>query len=188
MNMNWLHRWYCGSPMWRRHLHRSVLPRVLPGVPLDGDVLEIGPGRGVATEALLGLSSRLVAVEIDERLAAGLARRFSRRNVAVTVGSGTQLPFPDGRFDAVVTTTTLHHVPSPELQDRLLAEAHRVLRPGGWLTGSDSRTSLGFRLVHVGDVLTVVDPETFRDRLIAAGFADPTVTLSRRFFTFRAQR
>ena len=72
----------------------------------------------------------------------------------------------------VVTTTTLHHVPSHALQDRLLAEAHRVLRPGGWFTGSDSRTSLAFRLAHRGDVLTVVDPETFRDRLTAA--ASPT--------------
>ena len=106
----------------------------------------------------------------------------------MVVGTGSRWPFPDGRFDTVVTTTALHHVTSRALQDQLLAEAHRVLRPGGCLTGSGSRTGPVFGLAHLGDVLTVVDPDTFRQRLAAAGFRDPVVSLARGFFTFRAWR
>jgi SAM-dependent methyltransferase len=51
-------------------------------------------------------------------------------NVAFEEGDGRCLPFADGAFDAVVVHTTLCHVPQPEL---VLAEAARVLRPGGTL-------------------------------------------------------
>jgi SAM-dependent methyltransferase len=186
--MNRLHRWYCGSPLWRRHLHGRILPALLPGVSLHGDVLEVGPGRGLTTERLLNAPSRLVVLEIDQPLAAGLAVRFANAPVAVVVGTGSRMPFSDARFDTVVTTTALHHVRSRALQDQLLAEAHRVLRPGGCFTGSDSRTSLVFRLAHFGDVLTVVDPDTFQQRLVAAGFRDPVVSQCPGFFTFRAWR
>jgi SAM-dependent methyltransferase len=81
----------------------------------------------------------------------------------------------------------LHHVPSAALQDRLLAEVARVLRPGGILAGADSRYSLPFRL-HLFDTMVVVDPETFSDRLKAAGFEDVHLDLNPRAFRFRARR
>ena len=43
-----------------------------------------------------------------------------------------------GRFSAAVCLTMLHHVPSTALQDRLFAEIHRLIRPGGVLAGQDS--------------------------------------------------
>jgi SAM-dependent methyltransferase len=43
-------------------------------------------------------------------------------------GDAEAMPFPDGTFDAVVSNFGIHHVPRPE---RALAEALRVLRPGG---------------------------------------------------------
>jgi SAM-dependent methyltransferase len=43
-------------------------------------------------------------------------------------GDAEAMPFPDGAFDAVVSNFGVHHVPRPE---RALAEARRVLRPGG---------------------------------------------------------
>jgi SAM-dependent methyltransferase len=47
---------------------------------------------------------------------------------------GRDLPFSDGEFDVVVFDSTLCHVPEPE---RALAEAARVLRPGGQLAAFD---------------------------------------------------
>jgi len=84
----------------------------------------------------------------------------------------------------------LHHVPSPAAQDRLLAEAARVLAPGGWLVGSDSLSGRVFRLVHWGDTLVPVDPDTLGARLEKAGFADVRVDRDRagRSFRFRARR
>jgi hypothetical protein len=76
----------------------------------------------------------------------------------------------------------LHHVPSPALQDRLFAEARRVLRPGGVFRAMDSRPSLAFRLLHVGDTMVPVDPDALPGRLSSAGFASSKVhTGARRF-------
>ena len=69
----------------------------------------------------------------------------------------------------------LHHVPTPALQDRLFAEACRVLRPGGVFAGSDGQPSLRFRLIHLGDTLVPVSAETLPARLTAAGFTDVRV-------------
>ena len=63
----------------------------------------------------------------------------------------------------------LHHVPSPALQDRLLAEVARVLAPGAWLVGSDSLVSPLFRLAHWGDTMVLVDPDSLGGSARARG-------------------
>jgi SAM-dependent methyltransferase len=156
-------------------------------VPLDGDVLEIGPGYGVTTRWLAGKGGRLTAVEVDPDLAAGVRASLGDR-VDVHTGDGAHLPFSDATFDTVVCFTMLHHVPSPEQQDRLFAEAARVLRPGGVFAGLDSRLNLRFRLIHIGDTMTVVDPDGLPDRLSAAGLAGIEVDTVPRAFRFRATR
>ena len=80
----------------------------------------------------------------------------------------------------------LHHLPTPELQDRLFAEARRVLRPGGVFAGSDSRWGPLFALAHLGDDLCLVGPDRLPPRLEKAGFLSPTVSVRRDAFRFRA--
>lgn len=165
----------------------QLLPWALRGVPLDGEVLEIGPGYGVTTRWLAERTGRLTAIEIDPTLAAQLRAEFGDR-VDVQHGDGAALPFPDASFDTVVCFTMLHHVPSAQRQDRLFAEAARVPRPGGVFAGSDSRISLLFRVLHIGDTMVVVDPRTLPDRLLRAGFSDERVGLGGRALRFRATR
>ena len=98
------------------------------------------------------------------------------------------MPFEDGRFSAAVSFTMLHHVPSPSLQDQLLAEVHRVLRPGGVFVGSDSLSSRSFEIIHWFDTLVPVDPDSFSGRLEAAGFEDIRVSTAASAFRFRARR
>ena len=62
-----------------------------------------------------------------------------------------------------------------------------MLRPGGVLTGMDSLPSLRFRLIHLGDTMVTVDPDTLPARLEAAGFTNIEVTAGTDRFRFRAQ-
>jgi SAM-dependent methyltransferase len=189
MPMNLLHRHYCASPTWARRVEQELLPWALRGVPLGDDVLEIGPGFGVTTRLIAPRVPRLTALEVDERFAAALREQFADRagTVQIVAGDGAAMPLPDDRFSAAVCFTMLHHVPAPALQDRLFAEAHRVLRPGGVFAGSDSLPSLRFRLYHVFDTMVPVDPAALPERLAAAGFIDITVE-TRTSFRFQARK
>jgi hypothetical protein len=82
----------------------------------------------------------------------------------------------------------LHHIPSPQLQDRLLAEVCRVLRPGGVFAGSDSTASILLRLAHLGDTLVLINPDRFASRLQAAGFTNARIQHGNRQFGFQATR
>jgi ubiquinone/menaquinone biosynthesis C-methylase UbiE len=185
MPMNAYHRRFCASPDWANFVADTLLPWGLDGVDLGDDVLEIGPGFGVTTRLLARQVPRLTALEVDDGYAERL--RTTTDTVEVVSGDGSAMPFPDNRFSAVVCFTMLHHVPSRALQDRLFAQACRVLRPGGVFAGTDSQLSWRFRLIHLFDTMVVVDPKTLPDRLRAAGLTGVHVDtdLSLRFRAFK---
>jgi ubiquinone/menaquinone biosynthesis C-methylase UbiE len=184
--MNWIHRRLCKSAEWARKVEDRLLPWALKDVDLGDDVLEIGPGFGVTTAVLARRPGRLTALEVDPSSVDYLGRRFGDE-VRLLHGDGAAMPLPDNEFSAAVCFTMLHHVPSPELQDRLFAEAARVLRPGGVFTGTDSLPSVRFRLIHLGDTMVTVDPDALPERLRKAGFDDIEVTVGTGSFRFRAQ-
>ncbi len=184
--MNLVHHWICRSAWWRSTLQDQILPWALGDTDLGSSVLEIGPGFGMATDVLRRRVPRVVGVEIDPHLARALAERLAGTNAAILQGDGTALPFPDASFTGAVCFTMLHHVPSPKLQDRLLAEVRRVLKPGSVFAGSDSTMSRAMRLLHWFDTLVPIDPETFPARLEAAGFTRIKVDAQPRAFRFRA--
>jgi SAM-dependent methyltransferase len=187
MAMNWLHRKLCGSERWAERVEREILPWALEGVDLGAATLEIGPGYGANLRVLRTRAARLTALEIDEELASRLDRRFGT-DATVIHGDGTAMPLPDGEFTSVVCFTMLHHVPTAPDQDRLFAEAFRVLAPGGVFAGSDGVHSFGFRLIHLGDTYNPIPPDTLPARLSAAGFADIRVDTAGRSQRFRAVR
>ena len=184
--MNRFHRWYCRTGHWRHTIQDEIVPWVLRDVDLGDRVLEVGPGPGLTTDIVAPNVGSLTAVEIDADLATRLRDRLAGTNVTVETGDATDLPYPDSTFSGAVSFTMLHHVPSTELQDRLLREVRRVLRPGGVFAGSDSRTSTVFRLAHVADTMVLVDPDTIAERLGEAGFTDDDVKVAKGAFRFRA--
>jgi len=186
--MNLLHSWICRSTNWRRTVEEQILPWTLEGIDLQGEVLEIGPGYGATTEVLRRRVRHLTCVEVDARLAERLRRRMAGGNLTVLCQDAARMQLPAAAFDAAVCFTMLHHVPSAELQDRVLAEVARVLRPGGVFAGRDSRDSRRFRLLHLFDTLTVVDPQSLPERLRAAGFTGERVDVVPGSFRFRAWR
>jgi SAM-dependent methyltransferase len=174
--MNENHDKLMPSPEWAAHMHKDVLPVATHGVDLGGELLELGPGPGAATDWLRQRVARLVALERDADAAARLAARFAGDPVVeVVTGDATALPHADASFDIVASFTMLHHVPTRAQQDRLLAEACRVLRPGGTFLGSDSLPSDGLHHFHEGDTYNPVEPAGFLTRLQTLGFDEITL-------------
>ncbi len=173
--MNENHAKLMPSPEWAAHIQDEVLPLATGGVALGTDLLELGPGPGAATDWLRTRVARLVAVECEEEAAAKLVERFAGTNVEVVRGDAATLGYPDASFDTVATCTMLHHVPTRGEQDKVLAEAFRVLRPGGTFLGSDSLPSNGLHHFHEGDTYNPVEPAAFLTRLQSAGFAEITL-------------
>ncbi|WP_125079182.1 class I SAM-dependent methyltransferase [Mycobacterium sp. P7213] len=171
MAMNLLHRLCCSSRYWARSVERELLPWALADVDLGENTLEIGPGYGANMRCLVDMTPRLTAVEIDPPMTERLQSRYGSR-ARIINGDGTDTGLPSEEFNSVVCFTMLHHVPTPELQDRLFAEAFRVLRPGAVFAGSDGVHSTIFQLMHYRDTYNPVSPDTLPDRLDSAGFHD----------------
>jgi ubiquinone/menaquinone biosynthesis C-methylase UbiE len=186
--MNGIHRTICASRWWARGVERELVPWCLSGVELGEDVLEVGPGFGASTRVLARRAGRLTALELEERYCRRLERELGER-ATIVQGDATALPFPDGSFSGAVCFTMLHHVPSPELQDRLLCEVARVLRSGGVFAGTDSLGhGLLFKAIHIGDTLVPVYPHDLPERLARAGLSEARVDTSSRSLRFRARK
>jgi ubiquinone/menaquinone biosynthesis C-methylase UbiE len=186
--MNGAHAVVCSSGWWARSVERKLLPWGLAELELGDDVLEIGPGLGATTRVLARRAGALSVVELERRYCERL-RRVLEKDVEVVQADATKMPFADSRFSAVVCFTMLHHLPSPELQDRLLAEASRVLRAGGVFAGTDSlATGSAFKLLHLRDILVPVPPTLLPARLEAVGLVQPSVEQAARSFRFRAYK
>jgi SAM-dependent methyltransferase len=119
--------WLCdlllGSPVVARYRQE-----LLAGV--DGNVLEIGLGSGLNLPHYPKHVRTVTAVEPNAGMQSRARRRAEQAGVTVDVRAcgGEQLPFADGSFDCVVSTFTLCSITDG---GRAVAEAYRVLRPGG---------------------------------------------------------
>ena len=165
----------------------ALLPWALGDVDLGDNVLEIGPGYGANIRVLIGRAPHYTAVEIDPPMADRLQGKYGGR-ARIIQGDGTNTGLPSEEFSSVVCFTMLHHVPTPELQDQLFAEAFRVLRPGGVFAGSDSVSSLPFRILHFRDICNPVATDTLPERLRRVGFGDLHVDDNRRRLRWRATK
>lgn len=186
--MNQAHLEFCSSLEWAGVVRDEIIPWVLRDLDLGDDVLEVGPGPGRTTEVLAGMVGRLSAAELDKDLASALAERLGPEGVDVANADATELPYEDGRFSSVLSFTMLHHLPSGDHQDRLFAEAARVLRPGGLFAGTDSIDSEPFRDLHVDDICNPIDPDALPARLEKAGFTGVQVDAREYGYRFRAHR
>lgn len=95
-------------------------------------VLDVGTGSGPAALAAARAGARVTGLDLEEgllRTARERARRAGLDGMArFVVGDARVLPFPDGAFDAVLSTFGVMFAPDPA---RTAAELVRVCRPGG---------------------------------------------------------
>lgn len=185
--MNLFHRKFCNSALWKKTMRLHILPWALEGLNLGPNLLELGPGYGASTDLLLPNCESLTCIESDQRLARKLRDR-AQSKMTVLRGDAAAIELADSSFDAAVCFMMLHHViPAPH-QDQLFAEAFRVLRPGGIFAGADSPASPLLSLLHLGDKVAMVDPNSLPHHLQAAGFDDVQVDATRYAFRFRARK
>jgi SAM-dependent methyltransferase len=88
------------------------------------DVLDVGAGTGAASDAARSAGARCIAVDV----AVGMLVYDRTNRPPGVAADAAELPFPDAAFDAVVSACCVNHVPDPVAT---LAEARRVVRPGG---------------------------------------------------------
>jgi ubiquinone/menaquinone biosynthesis C-methylase UbiE len=141
----------CRSAPWQTFARRVVLPWALQGFLPQGEVLEIGAGSGAMAAELLAMypDVSLTVTDVDDEMVEVASARLSPFGGRVTArhADATALPFADGAFDAVLSWIMLHHTLEWE---KALAEAIRVLRPGGQLVGYDLLSTAPLRLLHQG--------------------------------------
>jgi len=171
------HELLCSSPEWAEYLQTELLPRLLNGVELGDEMLEMGPGPGGATQLLSRRVPRLTALEVDPAAADALERRFAGGNVTVVQGDCANTGMADASFDSIGTFTMLHHLASDRQQHAALAEAFRLLRPGGVLIGSDSIASNDLHHFHVDDTYNPIEPASLLIQLQMIGFQPVGITV-----------
>lgn len=96
-------------------------------------VLDVGTGAGHTAHTFASHVQQVVASDLTPPMLGKtleLAQERGLKNVVATAADAEGLPFPDGAFDLVTSRMAAHHFPNV---DRFLAEAARVLRPGGVL-------------------------------------------------------
>lgn len=113
------------SPITRR-VGGTVLAAAAVGA--GRQVLDVGSGPGELAAEAAALGADTVGIDV----APSMVRRAALANPSIPfrTGSFEAIPAGPGTFDAVVGNFVLNHVGRPEVA---LAEARRVLRPGGWL-------------------------------------------------------
>ena len=113
----------------------------------DGQrLLDVGCGFGGTIQQINARHSgmHLTGLNIDPRQLAAAEAQTTATNgndIDWVEADALQLPFADGTFDRVLAVECIFHFPSRE---RFLAEAARVLKPGGYLAVSDFVPTVAF--------------------------------------------
>ncbi|MGW2047731.1 methyltransferase domain-containing protein [Streptomyces sp. NPDC001858] len=162
----------------------------LLGAERGATVVDVGCGAGRAVAELTGRGVRAVGVDPSERMIAVARGRWPEADFRIA--GAYELPLRDASVDGYRADKVFHELADPE---RALAEARRVLTPGGriLLVGQDwdafvidsDDPALTRALVHARAGLTA-DPRAarrYRSLLLDAGFDDVTVEVHTAVFT-----
>ncbi len=93
---------------------------------LEETILDLGGGTGLFAGRLIGRCKEIHLLDESPRM----VEQVPCKGIVALVGSGTEIPYTDRFFDAIVLSDVFHHIND---QDRVLDEVTRVLKSGGRL-------------------------------------------------------
>jgi ubiquinone/menaquinone biosynthesis C-methylase UbiE len=115
-----------------RYFRRELAAQLLAALPAAATIADVGAGTGTFAIALAAAApmARVVAVDGDPEVLALARAKPGADAVAWEAGMAGDLPLADASCDRVAMSLLLHHLDA-EGKRAALAEAHRVLKPGG---------------------------------------------------------
>lgn len=141
------------------------------GLRRGSTILDVGCGTGLASEPFASNGFPVTGIDQSEAMLAKAKERLP--SASFVQGAAEALPFPNERFDVVISAQAFHHVDRP----RALAETHRVLRPAGLI-------AIWWKHLMARDPITDIREETFR----SLGMEPPKSGLPGGFKEFYAAR
>lgn len=137
LGLDWLTPFYDPVLKWlmhEEHFKRDLVQHL--GLQPSQRVLDLGCGTATLTLMLKQAqpAATLVGLDGDDQVLAIARAKLAHTavEVLITQGMASELPYPDGAFDRVVTSLVMHHLTRPQKQ-LAFAESLRVLCPGGQL-------------------------------------------------------
>lgn len=94
-------------------------------------IADLGAGEGTISQLMAQRAKKVIAIDNSEKMVefgAELARKHGIGNLEYRLGDIEDVPIRSGTVDLAFLSQALHHAPHPE---KALAEAHRILKPGG---------------------------------------------------------
>ena len=120
------------SNVYRDYASKQMVKSYLRPQPSDV-VLDFGCGVGRLAKYLSASVKHIEGTDRAEEMIK-VAQKSSPSNVNYLYTPSHELPYPDNHFDKVFTYGVLQHINDEELQ-KVLAEIHRVMKPGGKFVG-----------------------------------------------------
>lgn len=113
----------------------------LAAIARGHSVLDVGCGTGnltMAAKVRAGTAGEVHGIDASPEMIQEAGRKAAEKQLDIRyqVGLIEDIPFPDGKFDVVVSSLMLHHLPK-DLKRRGIAEISRVLKPGGRFVAAD---------------------------------------------------
>lgn len=121
-------RHYAGFMRRSQATYQQICKAMRPFLKRDMDVLELACGTGQLSVPLSPCVRSWEATDFSAEMIRQAKKQVHSSRLHFSVQDATKLPYGPESFDAVVISNALHVMPHPE---KALAEAWRVLKPGG---------------------------------------------------------